>query len=429
MAKLIYMRITEGFSAPLYDQIRFAPGYSKRALVTTTPDTEDVVLFDHFFGGYPREPVELAMLNAIGVGPRATHVREVEFDHQVAWHVNVEHNQAVIDWLRDKKFSHLEPFTGKSTICHLLAEELGIPIHAPDVKTSHWAESKQTLQVLNQKYHFSPRGFICRNNEDILTHWETLSALPDFSGCAVVKASQCASGTVSTVVSKRSELTAFLKQFNYAELDGAVIEEWVASEPISPSINYNVTESGEIEEAFISDQIFEEAPIQYGQHGTLIYRGNIFPSQFSKAIQDEIRAKSLVYLKELISLGVWGPIGFDAIVLKKPTDDAKIFISEINPRITGPRFAEYPMRNLNADYFCLQNLTFDPNRPIYTLQDELSPILFDKTKGEGFIPFNIFPGKCIGLVLSKKSDRLGPVIQTVNEHLKTLGISEFSVLL
>lgn len=421
MAKLIYMTIMEGFPPQLYTAVSYAPGYSKRSLSLTTPDRGDVILIDRY-DGVVWPPPELAVLNSLGLGPAEDNVFLVNFNHRISWPDNKRENKRIIAELKKREFGEMSVFTGKSTISHLLARELGIPLMTADAETTAWAESKQTFRLLNDKYHFSPRGFICHDNEEIRTSWQKLQSLSGFCGLAAVKASQAASGVVSSIVSGREELERFLGQIDFVKLDGAVVEEWPESDPRSPSINYNVSSSGEAQEAFITDQIFEDDDkIVYGEEGTRIHRGNRYPSTFDAAVLDEIRTKTRIYLNEIISRGYWGPVGFDTIVLPdKPVGEC-VLVTEINPRMTGPRFAYAPMSFLGCGAFRLRNE--DKISKILTAEDiakRLSPALFNRDAREGFVFFNFFPGKFAGLTLAPDSKKLEEVVKRVDKLLPGL---------
>jgi hypothetical protein len=421
MAKLIYARIIEGFPQQLYQSISYAPGYSKRGLVLTTPETDDVVLIDAYDKMNLSEPTELAVLNSLGIGPKPENVRIVDFSPFKSWKENAYKNKNTIDWLKKKEFESFVVFTGKSQCVHHLSKELNISLMSSNLETSIWAEAKQTFQFFNKKHQLGPEGYTCKNNGEIIEAWSHLSSKKGFTGLGVVKASQSASGVVSSIVSTKQELEGFLKEFDFSKLDGGVLEEWVSSDPSSPSINYDVFSTGKVKEAFISNQIFEDSAIRYGKEGTRIYRGNRYPTTFSESIQKEIREKSRVYLDELISNGYWGPVGFDTIVIPNNPKGSQVMVTEINPRLTGPRFAHEPMKLLGAKgAFCVNNEKVCKKYSPEDIVKQLKPIMFSPKTKSGFLFFNFFPGKFTGIILAKSEDELDSKVEEISPYLEAL---------
>ncbi len=414
MSVLYYHRMLEGFPKPLYQSVSYAAGYSKRSFVLTTPDRNDHVLIDPSEGMDLSFP-ELALLNEQGLGPKPNHVHVVHFDHDLDWKTNLSRNQSVIEQLRHADIDILYPFTGKSQIAHSLAEELEMPVRASPRETAYWAEDKKTLLDLEQLAPV-PRGYKVWSNEELLAGWHDLLQHAAFPGKAVIKASQAASGVTSSIIKTEEHLRNFIDVFDLAELEGGVIEEWHDSDPRSPSINYFIYPDGTIKVLFISDQIFEDHDADYGEEGTRIHRGNRFPSTFPAAIREKIRQLTRPLAETLYAHGYWGPVGFDTII----TNNSDIFITEINPRITGPHFGWRPMKNLGLSFFALQNEKVKKNTPFAALQNALQDVLYEPGRPEGYIMLNFFPGKFIGVVVASYETGIEVVQKKIASILKPL---------
>lgn len=414
MANLYYHRMIEGFPERLYSSVSYAAGYSKRAFVLTTPERDDHVLIDPTDGMDLTFP-DLTLLNEQGIGPRPENVHAVRFDHRQDWSDNCRENRKMLELLGEHSFENIFPFTGKATVVHRLADELGVPVRTSSQDITYWAEDKKTLLKLS---HLSrvPRGFQVMNNQEIVDSWRALDQSGDDRRRAVIKAAQSASGTVSTIVENEEHLQKFISEFDFAELDGGVVEEWFDSDSRSPSINYFIYPDGTPKVLFISNQIFEDESIVYGREGTRIYRGNSFPTDFDETIQQKIRDLTIPLAEALYRGGYWGPVGFDTIVV----DGTEVFITEINPRITGPHFGWRPAKNIGLPCFSLQNEKIRKDIHFSVLREALEEILYYRGAVEGYVIFNFFPGKFIGLVLSSHPKRLEELRSRVDELLKPL---------
>ncbi len=414
MANLYYHRMMEGFPDRLYSSVSYAAGYSKRAFVLTTPDRDDHVIIDPTDGMDLSFP-DLALLNEQGIGPRPENVHTGHFDHFLHWSENLERNRELVEKLESFSFDYLFPFTGKSRICHALAERLRIPVRTSDSKTSYWAEDKKTLLEME---HLSkiPPGNIVTDNKDIVESFNNLIKNPGHRGKVVLKAAQSASGTVSSIVETEDQLLDFIKEFDFSELDGGVLEEWYESDKRSPSINYFIYPDGRSKILFISNQIFEDSEIIHGKEGTRVYRGNSFPTDFNDDIKEKIIRNTAPLVGELTKRGYWGPVGFDTIVVGESDN----YVTEINPRITGPHFGWRPMKNLGLSSFSLQNEKINPDVPFHRLRKTLEDILYCRGKSGGFVIFNFFPGKFIGLSLGSSPEEVTEVREKSSRLIKKL---------
>lgn len=411
MAVLYYHRMVEGFPESLYRSVSHAAGYSKRSFVLTTPDRNDCVLIDPSRGMDLSFP-ELALLNRQGLGPRPENVFIAHFDHQRSWQENVAHNRQVLRRLQNSDIDILYPFTGKSTIVHLLADHLGVPVRTSSRESAYWCEDKKTLLAFRDLAPI-PFGYEVLTNKELVAKWRTLSRSGSYPGTAVIKASQTASGVVSSIIKDEEHLRMFMGTFDLEELDGGVLMEWYDSDRRSPSINYFIYPDGTFKVLFVSDQIFEDSTPAYGHEGTRIHRGNRFPSTFTGDIQQRIIRCTRPLVEALCAHGYWGPVGFDTIV----AHDDEIFITEINPRITGPHFGWRPMKNLGLPCFCLQNEKIAESIDFGRLKDILSGVLYAPGQEAGYILFNFFPGKFIGLIVSSDEQAADELRSRVAEIL------------
>ena len=139
MSNLYYHRL-ENFNR--LEAIKGIEGYCKRVLTMTSPD--DFVLLD-WYEDITFPPLELPLLNEMGLGVPEEHIFVVNFNHQEDWRNNYLRNQKIIEFLRKQNLKKLLPFTGKSKITHLVAQELGIPIESSPADLAVWAEDKSTL--------------------------------------------------------------------------------------------------------------------------------------------------------------------------------------------------------------------------------------------------------------------------------------------
>ena len=414
MPVLYYHRMLEGFPKALYKSVSYAAGYSKRSFVLTTLDKDDHVLIDPSDGMDLSFP-ELRLLNEQGLGPKPENIHVVNFDHEVDWKENLYRNHLLMEQLQDNDFDSLYPFTGKSSIVHHLAQELGVAVRTSSVDTAFWAEDKKTLLDFSHLVSV-PFGYKVGNNDDLLIRWHDLNHNKNYPGKAVVKASQAASGVTSTIIKTEEHLISFMQEFDLGELDGGVIEEWHDSDPRSPSLNCFIYPDGTYKNLFISDQIFEDTEVVYGQEGTRIYRGNRFPSTFNREIHQKITDSIQPLLEVLHEHGYWGPVGFDTIIV----NDTDIFITEINPRITGPHFGWRPMKNLGLSCFSLQNEVVDKNISFGTLRDTLEEVLYSRGTNVGYIILNFFPGKFIGVIVACEPEKLDEIKMRVVDKLQPL---------
>ncbi|MFC1670573.1 ATP-grasp domain-containing protein [Spirochaetota bacterium] len=414
MPSLYYHRMIEGFPEKLYESVSFAAGYSKRAFVLTTPEKNDHVLIDPCEGMDISFP-DLPLLNEQGLGPPPENVHVVNFNHDLEWSVNKENNKDIINTLKKIDFDNLFPFTGKSGVVHNLASQLNLKIRSAPKDASYWAEDKRSLVDLSGLSNV-PFAYKCSNNEELILNYEKLINRKGYPGKAVVKASQAASGTVSAVVETMEHLKDFMGHFKLEELDGGIIEEWFESDEFSPSINYFIYPDGKYKILFISDQIFEDSKIALGKEGTRIYRGNRFPSKMDSGINNKIIELTDPLVKALYSNGYWGPVGFDTIV----AENSRVYITEINPRITGPHFGWRPMKNLGLSCFSLQNEKIGPHVNFNALRNAIEDQLFYKGKDDGYIILNFFPGKFIGVCVSGVPQRLDEIRSNVEEKLGLL---------
>ncbi len=400
MANLYYHRMMEGFPERLYSSVSYAAGYSKRSFVLTTIERDDHIIVDPTDGMDLSFP-DLALLNEQGIGPNPENVHIGHFDHFLHWSENLTRNRELIEKLESIHFDHLFPFTGKSRICHALAERLGIPVRTSDSRTSYWAEDKKSLLEME---HLSkiPAGCTVSNNGDIIRCFNMLTGNPGHPGKTVLKAAQSASGTVSSILENETQLLEFIEEFDFSQLDGGVLEEWYESDRRSPSINYFIYPDGRIKILFISNQIFEDSEIIPGREGTRVYRGNSFPSDFDQEMKDQIINNTIPLAEELFKKGYWGPVGFDTIVV----NGSENYVTEINPRITGPHFGWRPMKNLGLSSFSLQNEKINPDESFRKLRETLEDILYYRGKSGGYVMFNFFPGKFIGLSLGSSPEEV-----------------------
>jgi len=395
MANLYYHRI-ENFNR--LESIKGIEGYCKRVLTMTSP--EDFVLLDWYEDIILPIP-ELELLNNMGLGVPAENIFVVKFDQKKGWRDNYLENKNVIDILRNKSLEKLLPFTGKSSICHFLAQDLGIPIASCPQDISIWAEDKSTLPTLIDKETVT-RRFLCRSKEEIYKYWDRLKLLSEFPGMGVIKNCQSASGLGSSVVRDEDDIALFLGTYDFSELGEAVIEEWYNdADSRSPSINVFINKNGSLQEMFISDQIFEEK-VDFGKEGTRIHMGNIKPSSFPENICTKIRDITSKVIEGLKENGYWGPAGFDTIVL--PNGNVKII--EINPRVTGPHYSYRPAEKMNCEYFQLKNEeNLKKDVDIKKLEAALGELLFAPGKSAGYIPFNFYPGKKFtGVAIAKTAE-------------------------
>jgi hypothetical protein len=414
MANLYYHRMMEGFPDRLYSSVSYAAGYSKRAFVLTTLEQDDHVIVDPTEGMDLSFP-DLTLLNEQGLGPRPENVHTGRFDHYLHWSENLERNRELIEKLESVSFDYLFPFTGKSRICHALAERLGIPVRTSDSRTSYWAEDKKTLLEME---HLSrvPAGCRVNDNTEIARCFSDLQNNPGFPGKMVLKAAQSASGTVSAIIETEAQLLDFIKEFDFSQLDGGVLEEWHESDMRSPSINYFIYPDGRSKILFISNQIFEDSEIVHGKEGTRIYRGNAYPTDFDRSMREKIVKNTRPLVDELFKRGYWGPVGFDTIVVNGSDN----YVTEINPRITGPHFGWRPMKNLGLSSFTLQNEKINPDEPFGKLRKTLEDILYYKGKSGGYVIFNFFPGKFIGLSLGSSPEEAAEIREKSTRLIKKL---------
>ncbi|MFC1707668.1 ATP-grasp domain-containing protein [Planctomycetota bacterium] len=414
MANLYYHRILEGFAESLYTAVSYAAGYSKRSFVCTKAANGDHVLVDPTEGMELSFP-ELGLLNEQGLGPRPEHVHVPRFDHAREWAWNLRENAELIDQLREQQFAWLLPFTGKSEIVHNLAGELGIPVRSSEQSSAYWAENKQTLVELADLTRI-PAGSRVGDKEELIESWKRLAAKLGGPRKAVFKAAQSASGTSSTIIETEQHLHAFMSVFDIGELSGGVIEEWLDSDPRSPSINYFLYPNGEHKVLFISNQLFEDHDIVCGEEGTRIHRGNEGPSDFSQKIHDDIVECTKPLLRALHGNGYWGPVGFDTIVC----DGGEVLVTEINPRVTGAHYGWRPMKNLGFSCFSVQNEKVRSDTPFEALREALEDTLYYPGRPGGYVLFNFFPGKFAGVVVGSEPDQVGALRSRVEELLRPL---------
>ena len=109
------------------------------------------------------------------------------------------------------------------------------------------------------------------------------------------------------------------------EAEGGVVEELIRGGPYSPSVQVNITASGEWHIASSHDQIL-------GGPDEQVYLGCRFPA--SDEYRDDIIKQAGLVAKELASEGVVGPFGIDFIVLKESSGN-RAYLSEINLRMGG----------------------------------------------------------------------------------------------
>jgi D-alanine-D-alanine ligase-like ATP-grasp enzyme len=415
---LLYHRITEGFPSSMFDSIEHASGYSKRAFVLTTPKRNDVVLIDPTPSMDLSFP-ELSLLNAQGLGPKPENVRVLHLMKNNPRSLLSAANRPVISWLKSRGFSRMSVFTGKSEAVKLLAQTLKIETTCAGPKVAYWAENKQTLRLMVEKLKNEvsiPAGKNIHSLEELAVALDFIRPQKKSPTTFVIKTAQGASGLLSTVVQKREHISDFLDKADKSFLTQTVIEEWIETDLPSPSINYSLAPSGKARLLFISDQMFESKKPIYGIEGTRIHRGNRFPSQFSTSILNKIVENTKPLLRALHQGGYWGPVGFDALITKR----GKVYITEINPRVTGPHYGYGPMRLLHLSHFHMLNEKIRPEISFAQLRETLADNIYQPPKKAGVILFNFFPGKFISLVMGDEPRRLEGIIEKIKDRLAPL---------
>lgn len=409
MSKIFYHRLAEGFYG--LNRIPGIAGYSKRALILAGQD--DAVIVD-WYAGMQWPPPELKLLNEQGIGPKPENVLAAKFENNLTWEANAARNKELVDRLKRFDADALLPFTGMAEICQKLAVELKIPIRSAPRKTCIWANSKVTFQEIGNELKVIPRGIGCKTKAEILEAWDELSSKPDFTGKAVVKAAQGASGMGSCMVDSKLGLERFLKNQDLEEWGGATLQEWIDSDIRSPSINYYLRPDG-IKEFFMTDQIFE-SEARPGVEGTRVHRGNQFPTAFSPKVKSAIRKIANPFAKKFVEGGYFGPVGFDAIVTK----EEKVYLVECNARVTGPHYGWRPMEKFEAKAFRLQNESFSRSISMEKLKEELGKLLFSPARAEGYIIFNKFPKKFTGVVLADSPEERDELAYRVDRRFERL---------
>ena len=412
MAKLYYHRI-ENFNR--LDSIKGVEGYAKRALTMASED--DVVLLD-WYEDIIFPPPEIGLLNKCGFGCKPENVFVVDFDHRKTWRENYLKNRTVIEHLREMNLEKLLPFTGKASIVHLLAEELGIPVESCPMELARWGEDTATLLEIADE-SIRPRGYVCKNNEELWENWKRLKNLPGFIGKAVIKDRHSASGLGSSVVRSDEDVQNFLGSIgDFGETGGATIEEWYDNDIRSPSINYFIRKDGEIKELFISDQIFEDIEPEFGREGTRIHAGNYCPSTFPEEVQEKIRQITFPLAEKMKENGYWGPVGFDCIVV----NGSKVLVAEINSRVTGPHYSFRPAKKYGFRYFRQRNEeNLREDIDIEQVENALADFLFKPGKNAGYLVFNFYPGKKFtGAVIAQTPELLKDFCEEIDPVLEKL---------
>lgn len=406
--KIYYHRI-EGFHG--LDTIKGIERYGKRAAALC--NSEDILLLDN----YPniKLPIEeISLLNDAGLGPKPENIFAVDFTSNKSWEENLANNNEVLSKILAMKPDTLMPFTGKSPIIHHLVKYFNVTYPFSNQEMSYWGENKATLIELGKKFSHIPDGFFCKNKDDFSKAWKQLAKKDNFTGKAVVKPLQGASGLLSSVIETEEMMIDFIEQYKLSDLGGGILQEWFTF-TLSPSINYWVHEN-KIEELFISDQIFEDIPLSYGKVGTCIHRGNVSPSNLSKDLLQKLRDNVKPVVQYFHDKGYRGPIGFDTIL----TNDNKILIIEANPRVTGPHYGYFAAKNKNLEAFRLSNETIKKGTTPEALRNHLGDLFLTKDKNKGYFIYNFSDGKFTGVAVGKSRAEIDQVYVDVQKKLQDL---------
>lgn len=402
----VYYHRIEGFQG--LDTIKGIEGYCKRAAALC--HREDILLLD-FYEGIEVPIPELSLLHKAGFGPKAENIFAVNFDHQISWEENVRKNQSTLHQVKKQNPQRLMPFSAKSSITQNLAKHWQTEFSWSSPELAFWGENKATLLELGEKLGHVPKGYSCSSETDFYHAWEKLKQKEDFTGEAVVKAFQSASGLLSAVVQTPEDLKQFLTTSGLGE-SGGVLEEWHRAQS-SPSINYWI-ENNSYRELFISDQLFQEVPVQYGREGTCIHAGNVSPSTETETTQEEIRNIGKKFVQAFINKGYHGPIGFDTIVTKK----GEVFFVEANPRTTGPHYGFFPaQKKQKKPAFRLRNEEIQSNITVQKLEEILGSLFLEEGKNEGYFLFNLYPGKFTGVLVGKNRTQIDEMEKELSERL------------
>ncbi|WP_372370097.1 ATP-grasp domain-containing protein [Candidatus Uabimicrobium sp. HlEnr_7] len=400
----VYYHRIEGFHG--LDSIKGIERYGKRAAALC--NTEDILLLDYYSEiKIPIEEIEL--LNTAGLGPNPENIYAVKFSSTQTWQENLANNREVIHTLEKLPLKRFMPFTAKSPIIHDLVKHLDIDYVFSSQSLAFWGEDKSTLITLGEKHGHVPKGFTCKNKDEFLEGWEKLSLQKNFTGEAVIKPFQGASGLLSTIVKTKEQVDNFVT--NHELPGGGVIQEWFEFKS-SPSINYWIHQQN-IEELFISDQIFEDSPPLYGKEGTCIHRGNVFPSNCGDDILRKIRDYAQPIVQDFADRGYLGPIGFDAIV----ANDNEVWIVEANPRVTGPHYGYFAAKKKNAHAFRLSNEVIKKGTTPQELHNHLQNLFLTKNSSEGYFVYNFSNGKFTGVVLGKSRQNVDEIYDKIQKKL------------
>lgn len=403
----VYYHRIEGFHG--LDSIKGIERYGKRAAALC--NWEDVLLLDYYPGiQIPIEEIEL--LNVAGLGPKPQNIFAVNFSSAETWEQNLQKNREVIEALEKLPLKRFMPFTAKSPVIHDLVDHLKVDYVFSSKELAFWGEDKGSLIELGQKYGHVPLGFTCHSKDEFLEAWDRLAARDNFSGEAVIKPFQGASGLLSTIVKDKQGVADFVS--NHELPGGGVIQEWYRF-AASPSINYWVHDD-EIEELFISDQIFEDSPPAYGKEGTCIHRGNVFPSNCSDEVIQKIRDYARPIVEDFVARGYRGPIGFDTIV----TPQQQVWIIEANPRVTGPHYGYFAARKKKAKAFRLSNEQIKEGTTPQQLYQHLQDLFLTKNGDEGYFIYNFSNGKFTGVVLGKSRESIDDMYAVLQQRLSEI---------
>jgi hypothetical protein len=353
------------------------------------------------------------------LGPKPEDVRSLFISRKDPHGFNKKKNHRLLAWLKSRSFTKMDVFTGKSKMISRLSRELSVPSSCAGPKPAYWAENKHTLRELADSLSgkvLVPPGKNLHSVEELKAALDFLQYGKDASHAFVIKTTQGASGLLSTLVKNKTHLRRFVKSADQNFLKNTVFEKWIESDRPSPSINFYLHRTGRAQHLFISDQMFESHQPDFGEEGTRIHRGNRYPTCFGTVIQNRILENAKPLLKALFKGGYWGPVGFDAIVTRR----GQVYITEINPRVTGPHYGFRPMKLLQKKCFYMQNEKIDARISFGQLEERLRDVLFSPSRKDGLIIFNFFPGKFIGLIVADQKKRMEKLIDEVSARLESI---------
>lgn len=358
-----------------------------RALLVARPGERVVLPAGH-------EPTELPLLNRLGFGPRAEDLIFVRDDGTIA------------GGDRDLEDALLLPFSGATKRARAFAERHGARFHAPAFDACVDANSKGTFQeIVNELADdggdlVGPVGQAPRP-----TRVEAVATAFAWKyGKAIIKGVHSASGLQQVVVEKGAS----------PSLEGlprlVVVQQWVEHD-YSPSLQCLIGADGSVRQLSTTVQILD------GLH----HIGNRCPSGLPDWVLDGMRWRADGIGGELAARGFWGICGIDFLVRE---EDRTVLANEVNARIPAPWYPWNASRRLLGEplAFRMKSAALAPGASIGDVEKAMRPLLFDRGRRAGFVPFCFVPehGFVYGVTYAPTPAALDALTPAVDARLAAL---------